>query len=110
MAKALYLIMSGDEKFEYALRMAYNTSKGKAFEDVKVIFFGPSQKRLTEIDGELKNMFQEMLKNQKIDSACINAAEMMSIKPQLESLGISLLPAGQRVAYYINQGYEVLTF
>ena len=110
MAKVLYVIMSGDEKFDFATRMAYNTSKGKAFEDVKVIFFGPSQKRLTQIDGELKKMFQEMLANKVIDSACINAAEMMNIKPQLEGMGLSLLPSGQRIAYYLNQGYQVLTF
>lgn len=110
MAKVLFLIMSGDEKFDWAIRMAYNTMKAKRFEDIKVIFFGPSQRRLTQLDGELKNMFQELLRNKAVDSACINAAEAMNIRPQLENLGVSLLPSGERVSYYIDQGYEVITF
>lgn len=110
MSKVLFLIMSGDEKFDLAMRMAYNSLKNKRFEDLKVIFFGPSQKRLTQLEGDTKNMFQEMLNSKAIDSACIGVALNMNIKPNLESLGISLLPAGERVSYYVNQGYEVITF
>lgn len=110
MSKVLFLIMSGDEKFDLAMRMAYNSLKNKRFEDLKVIFFGPSQKRLTQLEGDTKNMFQEMLNSKAIDSACIGVAQNMNIKPNLESLGISLLPAGERVSYYVNQGYEVITF
>lgn len=36
MTKVLFLIMSGDEKFELAMRMAYNSAKNKRYEDVKV--------------------------------------------------------------------------
>ncbi|MBP1357698.1 MAG: DsrE family protein [Sulfolobus sp.] len=110
MSKVLFLIMSGDEKFDLAMRMAYNSLKNKRFEDLKVIFFGPSQKRLTQLEGDMKNMFQEMLNSKAIDSACIGVAQNMNIKPSLESLGISLLPAGERVSHYVNQGYEVITF
>ena len=110
MAKVLFVIASEDEKFNFSMTMAYNLMKSKSFEDIKVIFFGPSQRRLAQIDGNLKNMLQEMLNNKVIDSACVNIAQAMNIKPQLESLGINLMPAGQRVAYYVNQGYEVLTF
>lgn len=55
-------------------------------------------------------MFTELLQNKVIDSACIGVAQSMNIKPNLESLGLSLLPAGERVSYYVNQGYEVITF
>ncbi len=109
MTKVLFLIMSGDEKFDLGMRMVYNSVKNKRYEDVKVIYFGPSQKRLTQLDGELKNMFQELLQNKIVDSACIGVAQTMNIKPHLESLGVSLLPAGERVSYYVNNGYEVIT-
>ena len=102
--------MSGDEKFDFAMTMAYNTMKAKRHEDFKVIFFGPSQKRLAQLDGKLKDMFQEMLANKAIDSACINVASAMNIKPELEKMGLSLMPAGERVSYYVNQGYEVISF
>lgn len=110
MAKVLFLIMSGDEKFDLAMRMAYNSVKNKRYEDVKVIYFGPSQKKLTQLDGDMKNMFQELLQNKIVDSACIGIAQAMNIKPHLENLGVSLMPAGERVSYYVNQGYEVITF
>jgi hypothetical protein len=102
--------MSGDEKFDLAIRMVYNSFKNKRFEDIKVIYFGPSQKRLITLEGEMKNMFQEMLQNKVVDSACIAVAQNMNIKPNLESLGVSLLPAGERVSHYVNNGYEVITF
>ncbi|MEM4944189.1 MAG: hypothetical protein QW214_06490 [Saccharolobus sp.] len=110
MPKVLFLIMSDDMKFDLAMRMAYNSYKNKRFDDMKIIYFGPSQKKLTQLDGEIKNMFQELLQNKVIDSACIGVAQNMNIKPHLENLGINLLPAGERVAYYVNQGYEVITF
>ena len=110
MAKVLFLIMSGDEKFDLAMRMAYNSYKNKRFEDIKIIYFGPSQKKLTQLDGDIKNMFNELLQNKVVDSACIGVAQAMNIKPHLESMGVTLLPAGERVSYYVNQGYEVITF
>jgi hypothetical protein len=45
-----------------------------------------------------------------VDSACVAVAERMTIKPQLESLGLTLLPAGERIAQYVNEGYVVITF
>ncbi len=109
MAKALFLIMSGDEKFEMGMAMAYNSFKNKRYEDIKVIFFGTSQRRLTQLEGKMKDMFQEMLQNKVVDSACVGVAQNMNIKPDLERLGVPLLPAGERVAYYVNNGYEVIT-
>ncbi|MCY0859198.1 MAG: DsrE family protein [Sulfolobaceae archaeon] len=110
MAKVVFLITSGDEKFNLGLIMAYNSFKNKRYDDVKIIFFGPSQKKLTQLEGDQKKMVQELLENKVIDSACIGVANQMNIKPDLEKLGISLMPAGERVSYYVNQGYEVITF
>ncbi|ARM75502.1 hypothetical protein [Acidianus manzaensis] len=110
MSKVLFLIMSDDMKFDLGMRMSYYSFKNKRYDDTKVIFFGPSQKRLTQLDGELKTMFQEMLQNKIIDSACVGVAENMKIKPNLENLGISLMPAGERVAHFVKEGYEIVSF
>ncbi|MGC8542607.1 MAG: hypothetical protein ACP5NQ_01595 [Vulcanisaeta sp.] len=45
-----------------------------------------------------------------IDSACINYARNKNIEAELTKLNIKLHPAGDRVAYYINNGYQVLVF
>lgn len=110
MANVLFLIMSDDAKFDFALRMAYNSVKAKRYEDLKIVFFGPSQKRLAGAEGALKTMIDELVANKVIDSACVAVAENMGIKPNLEKMGVQLLPAGERVAHYVNQGYEVITF
>jgi len=109
-SKVVFLIMSSDEKFDLALRMAYNSYKNKRFDDIKIIFFGPSQKRLAEISGEQKNMVDELIKEKVVDSACIRIAEETKIKPHLERMGVNLMPAGERVSFYIRQGYQILTF
>ncbi|EZQ11395.1 hypothetical protein CM19_01575 [Candidatus Acidianus copahuensis] len=109
MAKTLFLIMSGDEKADLAIRMAYSSAKNKRYEDVKVLFFGPSQKRLTQLEGDIKKMFQELLDMKAVDSACVGIADNLKIRPDLEKMGVPLMPAGERVALYVNQGYEVIT-
>lgn len=110
MTKVLFLIMSDDTKFDLGIRISYNSFKNKLYDETKVLFFGPSQKRLTQLDGDIKSMFDELLKNKIVDSACIGVAENMKIKPNLESLGISLMPAGQRVAHFVREGYEIISF
>lgn len=113
LAKVLFLIMSGEEapqKAELGIIVAARSILAKRFDDVKVIFFGPSQQYILKLKGQAKESFEILLKNRAIDSACVNIAQSTGIKPHLEALGIDLLPAGERIAYYVNQGYEVLTF
>lgn len=110
MAKVLFLIMSDDQKFDMGMRMAYNSHFKKRFEDVKVAFFGPSQKRLTKLEGEMKDMFQKLLEEKVIDSACIGVAKNEGLIEKLTEMGLRLEPMGERVAFYVNNGYEVITF
>ncbi|BCU69348.1 hypothetical protein [Stygiolobus caldivivus] len=110
MAKVLFLIMSDDSKFEMGLRMAYNSYMKKRYEDVKVAFFGPSQKRLPKLEGEMKEMLQKLLDEHVIDSACIGVAKNEQLIEALTDMGLRLEPMGDRVAHYVNQGYIVITF
>jgi len=43
-------------------------------------------------------------------SACINYAKGRGIDSSLLKIKVDLKPAGERVSYYINNGYQVLTF
>ncbi|PSN84094.1 hypothetical protein B9Q01_02400 [Candidatus Marsarchaeota G1 archaeon OSP_D] len=113
MAKVLFLIISGKEapqKAELGIIVAARSVLAKRYEDLKVIFFGPSQEYITKLSGQAKEHFEILLKNRAIDSACVNIAQNMGIKPELEALGVELLPAGERIAHYVNQGYQVITF
>jgi len=54
MVKVVFLIMSGDQKMDLALRMAAASVANRRFEDLKIIFFGPSQERLLNLEGRLR--------------------------------------------------------
>lgn len=109
-AKVLLLIMSGDEKADLGVRFAYRSIEDNRFEDLKVIFFGPSQKRILSYEGEMKKMIEELRRRGAIDAACINVARNLGIEKSLEDLGLNLVPVGNRIAYYIEKGYQVITF
>lgn len=110
MTKVLFLIMSDDVKFDLAMTMAANTVGTNRYEDFKVIFWGPSQERLLKLEGQLREFLDKLLKAGAIDSACINYAKNKKIDNELLKLNIKLYPAGERLAYYINNGYQVLVF
>jgi hypothetical protein len=110
MARVLILIMSGDEKADLGVRFAYRSVEDKRFEDLKVIFFGPSQKRILSYEGEMRRMIEELRRRGAIDAACINVAKSLGIEKSLEDLGLNLVPVGNRIAYFLEKGYQVISF
>jgi hypothetical protein len=110
MVKVLLLIMSGDEKADLSVRFAYRSLEDNRFEDLKVIFFGPSQKRIVSYEGEMKKMLEELRRRGAIDAACINVAKSLGIEKNLEDLGVNLVPVGNRIAYFLEKGYQVISF
>ncbi|MFP3132899.1 MAG: DsrE family protein [Nitrososphaeria archaeon] len=111
--KALFFIVTGKEnpeRFSLALTIAVKSAMNKRYDDLKVIFYGPGEEYLTSINGQDLENFNYLLKNGHVDSACVYYASSKNIKEQLTKLGINLLPTGERLAYYVNQGYEVISF
>jgi len=47
--KVLFVIMSGDEKMDLALTLAARSLDARRYEDLRVVFFGPSQERLLRL-------------------------------------------------------------
>jgi len=110
MTKVLFLVVSGDEKMDLALTMAANAVAKKLYEDLKVIFFGPSEERLLKLEGPAKDNFEKLMSGGAIDSSCVNYANNKGIKDAIAKLNIKLMPAGDRLSYYLNNGYQVVTF
>jgi len=108
--KVLILVVSDGEKGKMGLRLARGSIKHKRYDDLKIYFFGPSEKMITELEGEDKELLNELIKMNVVDGACIGYAKKLGIEKKLEELNVSLLPANERVAFYINNGYTVLTF
>lgn len=108
--KVVFLVMSDDMKMDLAIRMAANSINAKRYEDLKVIFFGPSQAKIPKLQGDVRDLFNKLMEAKAVDSACVGIADAMKIRTDLERLGVSLAPAGERLAQYVNNGYEVITF
>ncbi len=112
-SKVLIILSSGKEarqKFTAGLSLAYFSIKAALYEDLKVVFHGPSEELLLELNEEESEMFTYLLKNGHIDSACVAIAERAGIDKKLSSLGLKLMPSKDIIAKYINGGYEALVF
>ncbi len=111
--KALFFIVTGrenPERFSLALTIASRSAENKRYDDLKVIFYGPGEEYLTQITGNDLEMFNKLIKLGCVDSACVNYAVGKNIKDQLTKLGVNLMPTGERLAHYVNSGYQVITF
>lgn len=110
MAKVVVVISSEDEKFDVALTFAYRSYVNKRFSDIKVLFFGPSQKRLAKLDGDNLKMLQELIQAGVVDSACVRYAENWGLSEEITKRGVRLAPFGERLATLLNEGYTPITF
>ena len=110
MVKVLLIIVSGDEKADLGLRFAYNSVESGRFEDLKIVLFGPSQRRVLSYEGEMKKIFDELRRRGVIDAACVNVARSLGIETHLRDLGLNLEPIGNRIAYFLEKGYQAITF
>jgi len=110
MAKVVITAVSDDEKFDIAITFVYRSWIHRRFDDVKLLFFGPSQRRLARLEGELMKMVDELVAAGVVDSACIRYAESHGIAEDLAKRGIKLASYGERLATLLREGYLPLSF
>jgi hypothetical protein len=113
MTKVLFLIVSGkgcEEKVNYAIISAARMVKGKRFDEFKILLYGPAEDYIVHLEGEVAESFSFLVKEHVIDSACSAIAQKKGIDGTLSNLGVSLAPFGERLSYFISQGYSVITF
>jgi len=107
-AKVLFVIMS-DEKMDLALTLAARSLDARRYEDLKVVFFGPSQERLLRLPEPSRQAFEALRSAGAVDSACVNYAKARGIEEELSKV-VKLMPAGERIAHYVNSGYVPMVF
>ncbi len=113
MVKVLFLLLSGKETPErtsMALMTIARQVKSGRYEDAKVILFGTSEEYVANLTGEARESFSEIVKAGALDSACSFVAKKYDIELKLQDMKVPLLPFGERLAHYVNSGYEVITF
>ncbi|MCL5681019.1 MAG: DsrE family protein [Candidatus Thermoplasmatota archaeon] len=113
MTKVLYLVLSGEDspqKFDLAIISGLRSIENKRFEDLKLLFFGPSENMLAKAKGERAENIKKLIEMKAVDSACVAVAKNNGIENDLKLLGVSQEPYGARLAHFLSEGYAVVTF
>lgn len=113
MKKVLFLLVSGSDSPERAslgIITADHQLSSHRYEDVKVLLYGPSEKYVIQLDGMAKDSFDNLMKAGAIDSACVGVAKNYNISDELIKIGVQLQPFGERLAKFVNDDYEIITF
>ncbi|WP_018962719.1 hypothetical protein [Coprothermobacter platensis] len=108
--KVLFIISSGDKQVILpALNLAMNSKKGGLYDDVKVHFFGISEKVAAE-DEEIQQKIADLIKEGINPMACVNLSKKFDVSVKLDSMGFDQVPIGPEIAKLINDGYVPMVF
>lgn len=108
--KVLIIVSSADKDVIMpALNLALNSKKAGLYEDVKLHFFGASQKVAAE-DTEIQQRIAELIKEGINPVACVNLSKKFDVTVQLDDMGFNQVPIGPEIANLINDGYIPLVF
>jgi len=102
-------VVSDDEKFDVAVTFVYRSWMHRRFDDVNLLFLGPSQRKLARLEGELMKMVDELVTAGVVDSACVRYAESHGIADELAKRRIKLASYGERLASLLKEGYPYLS-
>ena len=100
----LLIVSSEEEKIALPLNLAKNQIK--AGNKIKVVFWGPSQKTLSN-NYELRKEYASAL-NEK-PKGCINYANKYNLAATLSD-NLELVPVGDYLSKAVEEGFELITF
>ena len=102
---------SGDR--EVALKMVfmyvYNAKRGRWFDEVKMIVWGPSAKLLSE-DTELQEQVRRMSDTGVILEACKACSDMYGVSETLTGLGVEVKYMGRVLTDMLQSDWDVMTY
>jgi hypothetical protein len=109
--KAFAMVTSDDREIALEVGLVYplNAAKNQWLEEVKVIFFGPSEK-LAAYDIEVQERIKEIQDLGVEVLACKWCADRMGITTRLEDAGIAVVYVGTIISDLIKDGWAQLTF
>ncbi len=111
MLKKLLVIISNENKdmIKFALNFTLNVKQSGNYEDVKLFFFGPSQKIISE-NEDLQKLFVKVVQDGKFTPvACINVSNAYGIKQKLEEIGFHTNVKRLKTIKHRNHTYYVLS-
>jgi hypothetical protein len=106
MANKLVIIISSSEPgvAQAGMMYALNACKHCWMDDVKIFFFGPAQKLLTQ-DPELQRLLADYQAQAGIAVACKYLADRDDTAEQSAALGVQVAYVGSMISDLIKNGY-----
>lgn len=111
--KMLVLITSGLEsrdKLLVGMRLAMNSAKKGKLDDVKVVFFGPSEKAIASDDEEVRKLYNMLVEQGVTSIACNGYAAANDLSENIAKIGVKLENVSDTIPGFINNGYSVVSF
>lgn len=103
-SKLLVIIATGEkEKALTGLMFAKNAWGGAWFEDIKIVFFGPSEKLIVQ-DGEVADEVKAISVIGE-SLACKAISDKEGISEEIEKFGLRVVGVGPVISKFINEGY-----
>jgi len=112
MADKVFVILSSQDRevlLEVGFTYPFNAVVNGWMEDVKIIFFGPSEKLVVH-DLEVQSRLKEVLDAGIHVMACKWCADRMEIAEELEALGVEVVYVGSIMSDLMKAGWAGLTF
>ena len=108
-AKVLVIISSGEKaKALTGLMYARNAKERGWMDEVKVIFFGPSENLLVQ-DEDIQDMAKQISQTEK-PVACKFLSDRDGISEKIEEIGVNVDYVGTIISDLIKEGYAPLVF
>ena len=110
-SKVFALVSSSDREVALEVGLVYplNAAKNRCMEEVKVIFFGPSEK-LAANDTEVQGKIKELLDTGVEVLACKWCSDRMGTTEKLEAIGVKVVYVGSIISDLLKDGWASLTF
>ena len=103
--KLLVIISTSEvEKARTGVLYTINAKRNEWINDIKLIFFGPSEKLLLE-DDVIKQYVEEFILMEEKVVACKFIADRGKVNEKLTSLGVEVEYVGEMISNYIKNGY-----
>jgi hypothetical protein len=108
-SKLLVIVGTGDrEKAQTALMYAHNAMRRGWFDDIKVVYFGPSEKLVVE-DPIIADQAQEIAEAGG-SIACKYISDRDGVSEKFEKLGVQVEYVGSIVSDLIKDGYTPMVW
>ncbi|KJE49225.1 MULTISPECIES: hypothetical protein [Acidiplasma] len=111
--KYLVVITSGldqKDKMIVGMNFAKNTFRKKKADDVKVVFFGPSEKAFSSNDSDFLKLFSILKDLGIVTIACSGYSKAHDLDKAIMDLSTELEDVSETIPRYVDAGYTVMTF